>query len=211
VLKLSATFSMMTEAVAKGLELADPHAGRGDCRTAEADLNSNPTTSRRPSAKKSGPEGARVTEQRRYYDIPFLMKEFGLTEDQVRYRLDRILPLLEKLGHTVRRGANNKILICDEGFSLFKRAMEMERSGESWHSVLKTIQLESQPYSLGELRRHYEKQIEVLERQIEILHQQLEFLRRQNEDLREMLRRLMDKATSGASGAEPTKEKPPTA
>jgi len=161
---------------------------------------------------KNGSEGARVTERRRYYDIPFLMKEFGLTEDQVRYRLDRILPLLEKLGHTIRRGANNKILICDEGFSLFKRAIEMERSGESWHSVLRTIQFELQPSSLGELRRHYERQIEVLERQIQILEGQLEFLRRQNEDLREMLRKLMERATAGLSGAgaDPTKEKPPT-
>ena len=152
-----------------------------------------------------------MSESKRYYDIPYLMREFGLTEDQVRYRLDRILPLLEKLGHSVRRGANNKILICDEGFSLFKRAIEMERSGESWHSVLKTIQLELQPSSLGELRRHYERQIEVLERQIQILEGQLEFLRRQNDDLREMLRKLMERAAPAISPAEPAKEKPPTA
>jgi len=141
------------------------------------------------------------------------MQEFNLTEDQARYRLEKILPLFEQLGHSPRRGLSNKIWISEESLELFRRAiqLERERTGNTWQKALETLKSELQPYSLGELRRHYERQIEVLKKQIQILEQQLDFLRRQNEDLREMLKRLMDKAAPGLAAAEPAKEKPPTA
>lgn len=152
-----------------------------------------------------------MNESNRYYDIPFLMKEFGLTEEQTRHRVTTILPILEKLGYPPKRGDHNRILFDDDNLEIFRQAIYLERSGVTWQKVIDRLKSELQPYSLGELRRHYERQIEVLERQIQILEQQLEFLRRQNEDLREMLRRLMEKATAGASGGGAPKEEPPTA
>jgi DNA-binding transcriptional MerR regulator len=160
-------------------------------------------------AKAHAPEGARVTE--RYYDITFLMKEFGLTEQQARHRVATILPVLEKLGCPPMRGDHNRLLFNEESVEIFRQAMELERSGMTWQKVIDRLKSELQPYSLGELRRHYESQIEVLKRQIQILEQQLDFLRRQNEDLREMLRKLMERAAPVFSAEEPAKEKPPTA
>ena len=155
--------------------------------------------------------GARVTERRRYYDIPFMMEEFGLTEEQARHRVTTILPILEKLGYPPKRGDHNRLLFDEDSMSIIRQALNLERSGLTWQKVIDRLKSELQPYSLAELRRHYERQIEVLERQIQILEGQLDFLRRQNEDLREMLRKLMERAAPAISPAEPAKEKPPTA
>ncbi|MFQ6117119.1 MAG: hypothetical protein ACE5LQ_02520 [Candidatus Bipolaricaulia bacterium] len=168
--------------------------------------------------------------ENRRYDLESLKEEFGLSEDQVRYRVTRIRPLLEKVGHPIRQGEHNKFFFDEEAFSIFRRAVELQRSGMTWHKALEVLQSEFQPYTLGELRAHYEKRIGELERRLEeirqernFLKEEITFLRRQNEDLRAMLRALVggveatpepEQGSSGSGsgeGSSATREKPPTA
>ena len=177
-----------------------------------------------PSALR-GPEGNTVRGDHTY-DLKALMKEFGLTEAQVRYRLLKLEPVFAKAGYTPKRGKDNRILLCNQGLAFFRRFVELEREGRLVKDVVRVLlsEMPKEALSYRELQA-YKEQIEELKRQLEDARQERTFLkeeiaflrgqnedlRRQNEDLREMLRRLMEKAASGASGAEPPKEEPPTA
>lgn len=56
--------------------------------------------------------------------IKDLEDHFGLTARQVHIRIDTLNPLLN--GH-VHRGKSNSILLDDNGFTLFRRLLELER------------------------------------------------------------------------------------
>jgi len=179
-----------------------------------------------PSALR-GPEGNTVRGDHTY-DLKALMKEFGLTEQQVRYRLLKLQPIFDRMGYVPKRGQQRRILLGDEGLKVFRRLVELEQKGHLVKDGVRVLlsEMPKEALSYRELQA-YKERIEELKRQLEDARQERAFLkeeiaflkgqnedlRRQNEDLREMLRRLMEKSAPGASrsGAEPTKEEPPTA
>jgi hypothetical protein len=146
-----------------------------------------------------------VSEDRRY-DLKALMKEFKLTEQQVRYRLLKLQPVFDRIEYVPKRGQQNKILLSDEGMRIFRQLVTLEQKGHLVKDGVRVLLSELPRGEAPSRRRAYERQIEELKEEIE-------FLRRQNEDLRAMLRELVGKAASGLSDERSdvaTKEEPPT-
>lgn len=146
-----------------------------------------------------------MSEDRRY-DLKALMKEFKLTEQQVRYRLLKLQPVFDRIEYVPKRGQQNKILLSDEGMRIFRQLVTLEQKGHLVKDGVRVLLSELPRGEAPSRRRAYERQIEELKEEIE-------FLRRQNEDLRAMLRELVGKAASGLSDERSdvaTKEEPPT-
>ena len=118
------------------------------------------------------------------YTIQDLMRILGLTEDQVRERLDHYGPLLRP---HLRRGTRNRILLNHSGLEILRHALEYEKSGRTLAEVRELLREElaqkpaAQPPSpetelLTKLLETKEKEIERLEAQLREKDKQIESL-----------------------------------
>ncbi|MBI1744526.1 hypothetical protein HYR54_15875 [Candidatus Acetothermia bacterium] len=73
-------------------------------------------------------------------DIKSLMDVLGMTENQVRTRIDRFKPVLNG---SVRKGSFNRVLIDNNGVAVLQRVKELEGQGYDFDHIQITLESET--------------------------------------------------------------------
>jgi len=130
------------------------------------------------------------------HDIEHIARILGLTQNQVRVRLNEFKGLLQP---HIKRGENNKILIDNDGLAILKRAKELEDLGNTLQAVANMLKLEmkrsnedSQEKGVIAVSTYRDELIETLKNLVEELKRDKEILLEQLKDKEREIERLHD-------------------
>jgi len=134
------------------------------------------------------------------YDIEQLKQILGLSENQVRVRLDEFRAIIDPF---IIRGARNKILVDHNGLEVLKRAIEHEKSGKTLAEIKVLLKQElsgrdgNGQWAIGtaeevpsKLIETYEERIRDLKQYIKTLEEQIREKDRQIERFQETIKSL---------------------
>jgi len=138
----------------------------------------------------------------RMHDLEDLKSNFGLSYDELRYRLGKLGAAIKPY---IMRGKRGKILVDDSGLQILRRLRDLEQDGRSISQACQAIQEELQgSHPLGsstpistlakdlkdELIEELRERVKSLEYQLEIKDRQIEQLYRMVEETQQLLKSL---------------------
>jgi predicted RNase H-like nuclease (RuvC/YqgF family) len=118
------------------------------------------------------------------YGIDQLQRILGLSENQVRVRLDEFRSIIDPF---IIRGARNKVFIDHNGLEVLKRAIEHEKSGKTLAEI-KVLLKQELARGDGEEQLLNRTAIEVPSKLIEAYEERIEDLKRYIQTLEDQIR-----------------------